>query len=93
MMMMMMMMMMFFVFEAGSHYLTIYNPSCPGNHDLDQDGLRLRDLPASAFQVLGLKVCATMASNKNFFMCMDVLPAVRHIHAVPAEARRGHQIS
>ena len=28
---------------------------------LDQAGLELRDLPASASQVLGLKVCATTA--------------------------------
>jgi hypothetical protein len=30
---------------------------CPGTHSVDQAGLKLRNLPASASQVLGLKVC------------------------------------
>ena len=33
---------------------------CPGSYSVDQAGLELRNLPASASQVLGLKVCATM---------------------------------
>jgi hypothetical protein len=37
------------------------SPGCPGTHFVDQAGLELRNLPASAFQVLGLKVCATTA--------------------------------
>jgi hypothetical protein len=35
------------------------SPGCPGTHSVDQAGLKIRDLPASASQVLGLKVCAT----------------------------------
>jgi hypothetical protein len=35
------------------------SPGCPGTHFVDQAGLELRNLPASASQVLGLKVCAT----------------------------------
>jgi hypothetical protein len=34
-------------------------PGCPGTHSVDQAGLELRNLPASASQVLGLKACAT----------------------------------
>jgi hypothetical protein len=34
---------------------------CPGTHSVDQAGLELRNLPASASQVLGLKACATTA--------------------------------
>jgi hypothetical protein len=34
---------------------------CPGTHFVDHAALLLRDLPASASQVLGLKVCATTA--------------------------------
>jgi hypothetical protein len=30
-----------------------------GTHSVDQAGLELRNPPASAFQVLGLKACAT----------------------------------
>ena len=33
----------------------------PGTHSVDQSGLELRNPPASASQVLGIKVCATTA--------------------------------
>jgi hypothetical protein len=32
---------------------------CPGTHSVDQAGLKLRNSPSSATQVLGLKACAT----------------------------------
>jgi hypothetical protein len=35
-------------------------PSCPGTHFVDQAGLELRNPPASASQVLGLKACALL---------------------------------
>jgi hypothetical protein len=44
----------FVFFETG-----FFCVACPGTHSVDQAGLELRNLPASAFQVLGLKVCAT----------------------------------
>jgi hypothetical protein len=34
----------------------LYSLGCPGTHFLDQAGLELRNPPASASQVLGLKV-------------------------------------
>jgi hypothetical protein len=34
---------------------------CPGTHFVDQAGLKLRNPPASASQMLGLKACATTA--------------------------------
>jgi hypothetical protein len=34
---------------------------CPGTHSVDQAGLELRNPPASASQVLGLKACTTTA--------------------------------
>ena len=37
------------------------SPGCPGTHSVDQAGLELRNPPASASQVLGLKACATIA--------------------------------
>jgi hypothetical protein len=37
------------------------SPSCPGTYSADQAGPELRNLPASASQVLGLKVCTTTA--------------------------------
>ena len=38
---------------------SLYSPGCPGTHFVDQAGLELRNLPESAYQVLGLKVCTT----------------------------------
>ena len=35
--------------------------ACPGTYSVDQIGLELRDIPASASQLLGLKTCATTA--------------------------------
>jgi hypothetical protein len=43
--------------------------SCPGTHFVDQAGLELRNPPASASWVLGLKACATTARPYlNFFI-------------------------
>jgi hypothetical protein len=39
--------------------VSLYSPGCPGTHFVDQAGLELRNLPASASQVLGLKACTT----------------------------------
>jgi hypothetical protein len=36
-----------------------YSRGCPGTHSVDQAGLELRNPPASASQVLGLKACST----------------------------------
>jgi hypothetical protein len=36
--------------------VSLYSPVCPGTHFVDQAGLELRNLPASASRVLGLKV-------------------------------------
>jgi hypothetical protein len=41
--------------------VSLYSSGCPGTHFVDQAGLELRNPPASASQVLGLKVCATTA--------------------------------
>ena len=43
--------------------VSLCNPGCPGTHSLDQAGLKLSNLPASASQVLGLKTCATTAGR------------------------------
>ena len=41
--------------------VSLCSPGCPGTHFIDQAGLELRNTPASASQVLGLKACATTA--------------------------------
>jgi hypothetical protein len=46
------------------------SPGCPGTHFVDQAVLELRNPPASASRVLGLKACATTAWFKgDFFIC------------------------
>jgi hypothetical protein len=59
-----------FVFKTGFLYvslavleLTLY---------VDQAGLVLRDLPASASQVLGLKACATMPGMQPSFYSLSL---------------------
>jgi hypothetical protein len=47
----------FWFFETGF----FCSPGCPGTHSVDQAGLELRNPPASASQVLGLKARATTA--------------------------------
>jgi hypothetical protein len=42
----------FFLFFFG---FSLYSPDCPGTHFVGQAGLELRNLPASASGVLGLK--------------------------------------
>jgi hypothetical protein len=43
-----------------------HSPGCPETHFVDPAGLELRNLPASASQVLGLKVCATTTQPAQF---------------------------
>jgi hypothetical protein len=43
-------------FKTGFLY---WAPGCPGTHSVDQAGLELRNPPATASQVLGLKACVT----------------------------------
>jgi hypothetical protein len=44
------------------------SPDCPGSCAVDQAGLELRDLPASASQVLGLKVYAATTWPTSYFL-------------------------
>ena len=48
--------------------VSLCSPSCTGTHSVDQDGLELRNVTASASQVLGLKTCATIPSSKEIFV-------------------------
>jgi hypothetical protein len=41
--------------------VSLCNPGYPGTFSVDQAGLELKDLPASASQVLELKMCVTTA--------------------------------
>jgi hypothetical protein len=39
--------------------VSLYSSGCPRTHFVDEAGLKLRNLPASASQVLGLKAFTT----------------------------------
>jgi hypothetical protein len=39
--------------------VSLCSPGCPGTHSVDQAGLELRNSPASASEVLGVKACTT----------------------------------
>jgi hypothetical protein len=53
--------------------VSLYSPGCPGTHSEDQAGLELRNPPASASQVLGLKACATTARPLCSFLKIHLL--------------------
>jgi hypothetical protein len=46
--------------------VSLCSHSCPGTHSVDQAALELRNLPASASEALGLKVCATTAQQYSY---------------------------
>jgi hypothetical protein len=50
-----------FFFLVFLDRVSLCGPGCPGTHFVDQAGLELRNPPASASHVLGLKACATTA--------------------------------
>jgi hypothetical protein len=56
-------------FQTGS----LCSPGCPGTHSVDQAGLELKNLPASASQVLGLKACATTPGTTFCFVLENTL--------------------
>ena len=47
--------------------VSLCSPGCPETHSVDQAGLELRNPPASASQVLGLKVCSTTTLPSSGF--------------------------
>jgi hypothetical protein len=63
----------FFVFLDR---VSLCSLGCPGTHSVDQAGLELRNPPASASQVLGLKACATTPGGIFFniqLVCLVIL--------------------
>jgi hypothetical protein len=59
--------------------VSLCSPGCPGTHFVDQAGLELRNLPASASRVLGLKACATMPGSKHLCAPATMLLYVLHL--------------
>jgi hypothetical protein len=68
---------------------SLCSPGWPRTHSVDQAGLKLRNPPASASRVLGLKACATMPGSLLlfYFMCMSVLTACVYTVCVPCVLR------
>jgi hypothetical protein len=48
--------------------VSLYSPTCPGTHFVDQASLELRNPPASASRVLGVKACATTPGVHNMLL-------------------------
>jgi hypothetical protein len=68
----------FCFFKTG--FLFIALAVCTGTHFVDQAGLGLRNLPASASRVLGLKACATMPGCTILLEWLDVPSATWRIY-------------
>ena len=74
----------FLVFQ---NMVSLCSSGCPGIRSTDQDGLNLRNLPASASQLMGLQVCATTPGLqgsiflKKYFwqMCAHIHTLTQHI--------------
>jgi hypothetical protein len=58
----------FFFFLVFRERVSLCSPGCPGTHSVDQAGLKLRNPPASASQVLGLKACTTTPGLVTFLL-------------------------
>jgi hypothetical protein len=56
-----------FLFVCFWGRVSLYSPGCPRTHSVDQADLELRNLPASPYQVLGLKACTTTAWHSLCF--------------------------
>jgi hypothetical protein len=76
-----------FVFLFLRQGFSVLLPGCPGTHSVDQAGLELKKLPASASQVLGLKACTTTSQPVQQFLkvnsqvrkarCLEMHPGQR----------------
>jgi hypothetical protein len=59
-----------FCFVFFRDRVSLYSPGCPGTHSVDQAGLKLRNPPASASRVLGLKAFTTTPGFAFSFICV-----------------------
>ena len=57
----------FFFFLVFRDRVSLCSPGCPGTHFVDQASLELRNPPASASRVLGLKACPTTPGGSRIF--------------------------
>jgi hypothetical protein len=71
-----------FFFWFFQDRVSLYSPGCPGTHFVDQAGLELRNLPASAFRVLGLKACTT---TLGYYICI-----LLNVARLPVQTLQGY---
>jgi hypothetical protein len=64
----------FLFFEMG---VSLCGPGYPGTHAVDKADLKFRNLPASASQVLGLKVCREPLSSGSFYISQVYLDSLQ----------------
>ena len=64
----------FFVCLFFRDRVSLYSHGCPGTHFVDQAGLELRNPPAYASRVLGLKVCATTGRGNQTLLSFLFVP-------------------
>jgi hypothetical protein len=62
----------FFYFFVFQDRISLYSPGCPVTHSVDQAALELRNPPAPASQMLGLKACTTTARPANNILTDDL---------------------
>jgi hypothetical protein len=85
----------FFFFLVFRDRVSLCSPGCPGTHSVVWAVLELRNLPASASQVLGLKACTTSAWLFFFFSFKKIIYkfyADEYTVAIFRHIRRGQQI-
>jgi hypothetical protein len=76
-----------FCFLFFGDRVSLYSSGCPGTHFVDQAGLELRNLPASASLGLNATTALLSLSFKDLFIiCKYTVAVFRH-------PRIGHQIS
>jgi hypothetical protein len=70
----------FFPDRVSRDRVSLFSPGCPRTYSVDQAVLELRNLPASASQVLGLKACANTAQPSEV-----LINSSQHHLQVPGE--------
>jgi hypothetical protein len=55
------------LFFSRQVFFSLYFPGYPGTYSVYQPGLKLRNLPASVSEVLGLKECITTTWQSHCF--------------------------
>jgi hypothetical protein len=66
-----------YLFIGFQDRISLCSLGCPGTHFVDQAGLELRNLPAPASRVLGLKACGTTPGDL-FIICKYTVAVFRH---------------